>query len=127
MVKPVDVLLPIFPARGAELVFALLGMIEDVCVLHRLDEVDMQISKISLGNLCAAPEFDFSYGRALVELGVADLFEILGAEVVVIKLVPVVVLAIADVRIEEVEVGEERDDGQRDCDPTFRPLRDAFA
>src|SRR3954464_6203234 len=43
-----------------------------------------------------------------------------------IKFVSVVVLAIPNVGIEEVEIGEERDHGQRHRDPAFRLLRDAF-
>ena len=44
MIKPVAFLLPILPARRAEVVLALAGIREDVRVFDRFDQVDAQIA-----------------------------------------------------------------------------------
>ncbi len=127
MVEPVDVLLPSFPACGGKMVLALPGVGEHVRVLDRRDQVLAQITQIAFGDLRAASELDLRDRRALVELVVADLFEVLRAQVVMKELVPVVVLVVANVRIEEVEVGEERGDREHDRDPALRLHGDALA
>ena len=109
------------------MVLALPRIGEDVRVLDLLDQVDAQIADLTTGHARAASELDLGDRSTLVELVVTNLFEVLRAEVIVEELVAVVVLAIPDVRIEEVEVGEERRDRQHDRDPAFRAPRDAFA
>ncbi|HXS31008.1 MAG TPA: hypothetical protein VN755_09255, partial [Steroidobacteraceae bacterium] len=94
MIEPVDVLFEILPGRRREAIRAALGLGQDVSVLGLLDQVHAQIAKLPIGDLGLASIFDLRHQRAVVEARVTELLRVLGAQVVMVKLVPVVVLLV---------------------------------
>src|SRR5262249_13826990 len=99
VIEPVDIFLERLPAVGREVVLALAGIAEDVRGVDGLDEVDAQIAKLALVDGGGATELRLGDHRALVEPEIAELLRVLRPEVVMIKLVPVVVLVVPDVRV----------------------------
>ena len=118
--EPRDVFLERGPLFRREALLALRRILEDVRLRHRADQVHGEIADLTLRDLRAASVLDLGDHRALVEVRVAERVRVLRPEVVVIKFVPVVVVDVANVRIEEVEVREEADDGERDPDAPKR-------
>ena len=124
--EPVDVLLEGLPLRGGEVLLALGRVGHHEGVRHRLDQVHAQIADLALADLGAATELDLGDGRALVEARVAQLLRVLRSQVVVEELVAVVVLGVARVRVEEVEVGTERQHREQDRDALASAQRDGL-
>jgi hypothetical protein len=107
--EPGDVRLERSPARRRKVPCTASGVAEHERLGHRHDQVlCAEVADILPLQPLSAPGLDLGDGRARVESIIADLGEVLRTEVVVIELVAVVIVGVARVRIEEVEVDQER-------------------